>query len=343
MTNPKDGALDVGAHEQAVDWLRTMLLIRRFEERAEQLTIRGKIPGGVHPAVGQEATAVGFAAALTVADTVSAPHRGHHHALAKGISPNGLMAELYGKATGVSRGRGGSMHLAGFDVGFIGSNGIVGASVGIALGDAFAAHYRGEPRVAVAFFGDGGINTGRTWESLNLAGAWRLPLIAVCENNLYAVETPTATVTGGGPMARRAEGFGLNASSVDGQDVFAVYEAAVAARARALAGEGPTFIEARTYRYSGHGSGEGVGAYREAAEVADWRQTRDPITRCAGHLKDLGVLTDGELGTFDQQAQEIVDTAVNFAEQSPWPEPLPSVSPWADNEATSGTEERFGQ
>ena len=235
------------------------------------------------------------------------------------------------------------MHLAGFDVGFIGSNGIVGASVGIALGDAFAAHYRGEPRVAVAFFGDGGINTGRTWESLNLAGVWRLPLIAVCENNLYAVETPTATVTGGGPMARRAEGFGLTASSVDGQDVFAVYEAAVAARPRALAGEGPTFIEARTYRYSGHGSGEGVGAYREAAEVADWRQTRDPITRCAGHLKDLGVLTDGELGTFDQQAQEIVDTAVNFAEQFPWPEPLPSGPPFADNEATSGTEERFGQ
>ncbi len=224
-------AIDPGTSGQALGWLRKMLLIRRFEERAEQLTIRGKVPGGVHPAVGQEATAVGVAAALSPGDTVSASHRGHHHALAKGISPNGLMAELYGKATGVSGGRGGSMHLAGFNVGFIGSNGIVGASVGIALGDAFAAHYKGQQRLSVGFFGDGGINTGRTWESLNLAGAWRLPLLAVCENNLYAVETPTANVTGGGSMARRAEGFGLTALSVDGQDVFAVYEAAVAARA----------------------------------------------------------------------------------------------------------------
>ncbi len=263
MSTPVENATGTDVTDEAVDWLRTMLLIRRFEERAEQLTTRGKVPGGVHPAVGQEATAVGVASALTRQDTVSAPHRGHHHALAKGMSPDGLMAELYGKATGVSRGRGGSMHLAGFEIGFIGSNGIVGASVGLGLGDAFAAHYRGEPRVAVAFFGDGGINTGRTWESLNLASAWKLPLIAICENNLYAVETPTASVTGGGSMARRAEGFGLTSLSVDGQDVFAVHEAAVAARARALAGDGPTFIEARTYRYSGHGSGEGVGAYRE--------------------------------------------------------------------------------
>jgi TPP-dependent pyruvate/acetoin dehydrogenase alpha subunit len=251
LSSPPDSAAAAQVEEQAVAWLRTMMLIRRFEERAEQLTMRGKVPGGVHPAVGQEATAVGFAAALAPGDTVSAPHRGHHHALAKGVTPDGLMAELYGKATGVSRGRGGSMHLAGFDVGFIGSNGIVGAPVGLALGDAFAAHYRREQRVAVAFFGDGGINTGRTWEALNLAGAWRLPLIAVCENNLYAVETPTAAVTGGGSMSRRAEGFGLTSLAVDGQDVFAVHKAAVEARARALSGDGPTFIESQTYRYSG--------------------------------------------------------------------------------------------
>jgi TPP-dependent pyruvate/acetoin dehydrogenase alpha subunit len=322
MNTSPDNALDPRAGGQALGWLQAMLLIRRFEERAEQLTVRGKIPGGVHPAIGQEATAVGVAAALTAADTVSAPHRGHHHALAKGISPDGLMAELYGKATGVSGGRGGSMHLAGFDVGFIGSNGIVGASVGIALGDAFAAHYRGEQRIAVGFFGDGGINTGRTWESLNLAGAWRLPLVAICENNLYAVETPTALVTGGGSMAQRAQGFGLTSLSVDGQDVFAVYEAAMAARTRALAGEGPTFIEARTYRFSGHGSGEGVGAYRTAEEVAAWRESRDPITRCAGRLTELGVLTEGELEVLDKEALDRVDSAVRFAEESPWPEPL---------------------
>jgi len=322
MTTTPDTAVDQRTLEQALGWLRTMLLIRRFEERAEQLTTRGKIPGGVHPAVGQEATAVGVAAALTPADTVSASHRGHHHALAKGITPNGLMAELYGKATGVSGGRGGSMHLAGFDVGFIGSNGIVGASVGLALGDAFAINYRDEQRLAVAFFGDGGINTGRTWEFLNLASAWRLPLLAVCENNLYAVETPTAAVTGGGSMTRRAEGFGLKALSVDGQDVFAVYEAASAARARAIAKEGPTFIEALTYRYSGHGSGEGVGAYRTAEEVARWRQARDPITRCAGRLTDLELLSPADLELLDKEAQEVVEAAVRFAEDSPWPERL---------------------
>jgi TPP-dependent pyruvate/acetoin dehydrogenase alpha subunit len=322
MSTSPDSALDPGLAGTALGWLRTMLLIRRFEERAEQLTIRGKLPGGVHPAVGQEATAVGVAAALTTADTVSAPHRGHHHALAKGITANGLMAELYGKATGVSGGRGGSMHLAGFNVGFIGSNGIVGAAVGLAMGDSFAAHYRGEQRIAVGFFGDGGINTGRTWESLNLASAWRLPLVAICENNLYAVETPTALVTGGGSMTRRAEGFGLTAVSVDGQDVFAVYDAAVAARARALAGEGPTFIEARTYRYSGHGSGEGVGAYRTADEVADWRESRDPIIRCARRLVEVGALSDGELEVLDKEAVETVDAAVRYAEESPWPEPF---------------------
>jgi TPP-dependent pyruvate/acetoin dehydrogenase alpha subunit len=315
-----DSALAVPTDEQALGWLRTMLLIRRFEERAEQLTIRGKIPGGVHPAVGQEATAVGMAAALTVSDTVSASHRGHHHALAKGVPADGIMAELYGKATGVSGGRGGSMHLAGFDVGFIGSNGIVGASVCVDLGDAFAAHYRGEQRIAVAFFGDGGINTGRTWESLNLAAAWRLPLVAVCENNLYAVETPTAAVTGGGSMTRRAEGFGLAAQSVDGQDVFAVYAAAVAARARALAGEGPSFIESLTYRYSGHGSGEGVGAYRTADEIAAWQESRDPIARLARRLRERGVLAEGDLEALDKEASQLVDAAVQFAEESPWPE-----------------------
>ena len=320
MNPATDSTLAPPVGEEAVAWLRTMLLIRRFEERAEQLTVRGKVPGGVHPAVGQEATAVGMAAALTRADTVSASHRGHHHAIAKGVRPDGIMAELYGKATGVSAGRGGSMHLAGFEVGFIGSNGIVGASVGIALGDAFAAHYRGEERVAVAFFGDGGINTGRTWEFINLAGAWRLPLIAVCENNLYAVETPTAAVSGGGPMTNRAESFGLAAQSVDGQDIFAVYEAARTARARALAGEGPSFIESLTYRYSGHGSGEPVGAYRTAEEVTAWRESRDPIARCARRLEDLGLLEEGDLETFDKEAQQVVDDAVEFAEQSPWPE-----------------------
>lgn len=322
MSTTTSTGLDQAMKERALGWLRTMMLIRRFEERAEQLTVRGKIPGGVHPAVGQEATAVGAAAALGPADTVSAPHRGHHHALAKGMAARRVMAELQGKATGVSGGRGGSMHLAGFDVGFVGSNGIVGASVGIALGDAFAAKYKAEDRVSVAFFGDGGINTGRTWEAINLASAWRLPMVAICENNLYAVETPTANVTGGGSMVRRAEGFGLVSIGVDGQDVFAVYDAVASARQRAIAGDGPTFIEARTYRFSGHGSGEGVGSYRTADEVARWRESQDPITRCAGRLADLGAISVIDLEAFDEEAIKTVDEAVRFADESPWPEPF---------------------
>ena len=173
--------------------------------------------------------------------------------------------------------------------------------------------------MAVAFFGDGGINTGRTWEALNLAAAWRLPLVAICENNLYAVETPTAAVTGGGSMPRRAEGFGLTALSVDGQDVFAVHQVASEARQRALSGGGPTFIESVTYRFSGHGSGEGTGSYRTIEEVTEWRQAHDPITRCAGRLVEAGVLADGQLEVMDKEARETVEAAVRFAEESPWP------------------------
>lgn len=319
-TQPDATVEDVSTVEEQIGWLKTMLLIRKFEERAEQLTLRGKIPGGVHPAVGQEATAVGIASVLNTTDTVSASHRGHHHALAKGMSPRGLMAELYGKATGVSGGRGGSMHLADFSIGFIGSNGIVGASVGVALGDAFAAHYRHEDRVAVAFFGDGGVNTGRTWESINLASAWTLPLIAVCENNLYAVETPTADVTGGDSIVRRAEGFGVTAVSVDGQDIFAVRLAALAARGGAVRGEGPTFIESRTYRYSGHGSGEGPAAYRSAEEVAQWRNSRDPIAQLRVALEEASELTDAEYARLEHDALDAVEDAVRFAEESPWPD-----------------------
>jgi TPP-dependent pyruvate/acetoin dehydrogenase alpha subunit len=305
--------------DEAVNLLARMLLIRRFEERAEQLTIRGKVPGGVHPAVGQEATAVGVASVLADNDIVSAPHRGHHHALAKGMSPDGLMAELYGKATGVSRGIGGSMHLVDFSIGFVGSNGIVGASVGVALGEAFAISYRHEQRCAVAFFGDGGVNTGRTWEAVNLAAAWQLPLIVVCENNMYAVETPIVAVTGGGSIVRRAEGFGLPAVSVDGQDVMAVRAEASLARERAVSGRGPSFIEARTYRYRGHGSGEGPPSYRTVEEIEEWRTMRDPIDRLRESLIRAGQLSRADFEQLDRAALQLVDDAVLFAEESPWP------------------------
>ncbi len=268
-------AIDPG---RARDWLRTMLLIRAFESRLDPLSMSGKIPGGLHLSIGQEAVAVGIAAGLEPGDLLACAHRSHHHAIAKGMSTRGIMAELYGKATGCSGGRGGSMHLADLSLGFLGGNGIVGAGLGVAMGASLAAQVRGIDQVAVGIFGDGGANTGRTWESVNLAAVWKLPLIIVCENNVYAVETQTALLTGGGSIARRAEGFGLPVRTVDGQDVAAMYRAAAEARQQAAEGGGPTFIEALTYRYEGHSTGQVIN-YRTIDEVREWRDTRDPIQR----------------------------------------------------------------
>lgn len=304
------------APDRLVSWLRQMLLIRRFEEVGVQLTLRGWFAGGMHPAIGQEAVAVGTAAALTPQDAVAATHRDHHHALAAGLDPNLVMAELFGKANGVVGGRGGSMHLADVKHGFLGGNGIVGAGVGIAMGAALAAKLKGDRSTAVGFVGDGGLNTGRTWESANLAGAWQLPLVVICENNMYAVETLFSSVTSGGSPVARAAGFGLAAEEVDGQDVVAMYRAVAAARERAANGGGPSFIEARTYRYTGHGAGEPAN-YRTEDEVDEWRSTRDPIQRLAGALVAQGELTEEHLERLRQEATAAVDEAVRFAEQSP--------------------------
>ena len=261
--------------DDLLGWLGDMIMIRRFEETADDLSLRGKVAGGIHPAIGQEAVAVGVARALDRGDIVTGTHRSHHHALAKGLPPKEVLAELYGKASGSNGGRGGSMHLADFDRGLWGTNGIVGAGIGIAMGAALGAVVRQTGQVAAGFFGDGGANTGRVWEFVNLAAVWKLPLIAICENNLYAVETPSAMVTGGESVAARALGFGLPSEQVDGQDVVAVYRAVSAAAQRARSGGGPTFLEIQTYRYRGHNTGE-VIHYRTPAEVEDWRTTRDP-------------------------------------------------------------------
>jgi pyruvate dehydrogenase E1 component alpha subunit len=301
-----------------IDWLSRMMMIRDFEETGERLTARGKIPGGMHPAIGQEAVAVGVAAALKEGDVVAATHRSHHHALAWGLSPNAVMAELYGKATGVVGGRSGSMHLADVAAGFYGANGIVGAGVGLALGAALAAKLRGEPNIAVGFVGDGGLNTGRTWESINLASAWQLPLVVVCENNLYAVETPISSVMGGGSAQNRAEGFGVASLSVDGQDVAGMYAATAEARQRAISGGGPTFIEARTYRYHGHTANERA-TYRTDDEVTDWRRSKDPIDRLTAALVSEGLVTEENVGQMLVEARFTVQAAVDFAEASEWP------------------------
>jgi len=304
---------------QLPEWLSMMLLIREFEESCEALARDGSVPGGAHQAVGQEAVAVGAVRALEPADLIASGHRPHHHALAKGMNPRAAMAELFGRATGVVGGRGGSMHVSDRSIGYLGGNGIVGASVGLAMGVALAAKLRGESHVAVAFFGDGAANTGRTWENVNLAAVWQLPLIAICENNQYAVETPISKVMGGESIAARAAGFGLPSIQVDGQDVGAVYRAVAEARARAAAGEGPTFIEALTYRYYGHNTGE-VITYRTMDEVNAWRASRDPIEKLTGGMKARGLLADRQLQSLTEDAKAVVKDAIDFARNSPWPE-----------------------
>ncbi len=331
VTSP-DVAHDAGGEGspstgELLEWLDQMLVIRQFERESVRLSFANKIPGGMHSSEGEEAVAVGSIRALGPDDLVSGTHRSHHHALAKGLTPRSVMAELFGKATGCTGGRGGSMHLVDMSHSFLGSNGIVGAGLGLAMGSALGMKMQREPRVAVGFFGDGGLNTGRTWEFINLASLWKLPLIAICENNLYAVETHISQAMAAESVVQRASGFGLPAVSVDGQDVVAVNAAAREARERALAGEGPTFIEARTYRYEGHNVGDDQN-YREQTEVQDWRSSRDPIDRLRGLLSDNGALDGEAYAAAEQRAKEVVEDAIAYAEESPWPDPSTVDRAW---------------
>ena len=306
--------------DELPEWLATMLLIREFEESLEELTASGKIPGSVHQASGQEAVAVGSMRALEPGDVVASPHRPHHHALAKGMTPNVVMAELWGRVDGCAGGRGGTMHLNDFSLGYFGSNGIVGASLGIAMGAALAAKLRRSGQVCVGFFGEGGANTGRTWEAVNLATTQKLPLIAFCENNQYAVETFIGRAITGPSITERAAGFGLPAVQIDGQDVCAVYRATLEASERARAGGGPTFIEAITYRYHGHNTGE-VAEYRTEQEVEQWRLTRDPIDGLRRALVAAGRLDEDRYEQLAEQARRVVAESIAFAEASPLPDP----------------------
>lgn len=307
------------------EWLETMLLIREFEESLEALCAVGKIPGSVHQASGQEAVAVGAVRALAPTDIVASPHRPHHHALAKGMTPRVAMAELWGRATGCAGGRGGTMHLNDFSLGYFGSNGIVGASLGLAMGAALAAKLRRTDQVCVGFFGEGGANTGRTWEFVNFAAVQKLPLIALCENNQYAVETHIGRAAAGGSIADRAEGFGLPSVQVDGQDVCAVYRAVAEARERAASGQGPSFVEAVTYRYRGHNTGE-IANYRTQEEVNHWRQTKDPIERLRYALEREGRLGSNRFEELEARAREVVQDAIRFAEESPLPDSATAVA-----------------
>lgn len=298
---------------------RTMLLIRFFEETIEKLFSEGLVRGTTHPSSGQEAVAVGTCSALGPEDYLTSTHRGHGHFLARGADPGRMMAELFGKATGYSRGRGGSQLMADYSLGFLGANGITGGNIPTATGAAFSAKYLKQRRVAACFFGDGAANQGTFHESLNLAGLWKLPVIYVCENNQYAMSTPASQATPVGSFAERAAGYAMPGIVVDGNNLAAVESAVAEARERALGGGGPTLLECRTYRLSGHSRGD-PRRYRTRDEEAAAR-TRDPIERLRAALAAEGALDETGDAALRQAARTIVDAAVKFAEESPVPDP----------------------
>jgi len=299
---------------------RQMLTIRRTEEALTRAHQSGAIPGGVHTYIGQEAIASGVCAHLRLDDVLFSTHRGHGHALAKGVSPAALIAELLGRATGVSGGRGGSMHIFSPEVGVMGTSGIVGPSILLAAGAGYTFRLLRTERVSVAFFGDGAVNNGAFHEGINMAAIWDLPVLFVCENNLYATEVPFATVARNPNVAERASAYGLPGVLVDGNDVLAVHEAAGEAVRRARAGDGPTLLECRTYRTRSHAEGMRDAGYRTPEEVAEWK-TRDPIARFRERLLAEGLAGEEDLAPIDAAVQALVEEARRFADASPWPDP----------------------
>lgn len=300
---------------------RRMLLIRRVEERLGDDFKAGMLPGPVHLYIGEEAVAVGVCAHLSDRDWIASTHRGHGHFLAKGGETRPMIAEVYGRATGICRGMGGSMHVADFGRGIIGANGIVGGGIALTVGAALAAQLDRKGHVAVAFFGDGAANQGVLMEALNVGALWKLPLVLVCENNGFSEFSPTGTVTAGA-IADRAKPFGIPGVTVDGNDLLAVWQAARAAVRRARDGGGPTLIEARTYRLRGHVEAEVTflqGRYREEGEVEAWR-AKDPLARFASYLTGNGLATEADLVRLGEDVAAEVADAVAFAEASPWPE-----------------------
>jgi acetoin:2,6-dichlorophenolindophenol oxidoreductase subunit alpha len=309
-----------------------MAVIRGVEKAAHDLFMAGLVKGTTHLAAGHEAVAVGASAALRPDDYVFATYRGHHHAMARGASPEACLAELMSKATGLCKAKGGSMHLTKADAGMLGSYAIVGAHLPMAVGAAWSATLRGTEQVAVAFFGDGATNIGAFHEALNLAAVWRLPVLFVCENNLYMEYTPIGAVTAvENPAADRASAYRLPAEIIDGNDVVVVRAAVERAAARARDGGGPTVIEARTYRHYGH-SRTDPGAYRPADEVRDW-MARDPLTVARDRLSRLGV-GDEVVSEVDARVAEVVAAAVAAAKAAPPADPAEALTDvWADGSA----------
>jgi TPP-dependent pyruvate/acetoin dehydrogenase alpha subunit len=305
--------------ELALKLYRSMTEQREFELKAYEIFRSGKMPGFIHLYVGEEAVAGGVCAHLRKDDYVTSTHRGHGHALAKGIAPRNAMAELLGKVDGCNGGRGGSMHLYEPAVGFLGTNGVVAAGIPIAAGAALSAKLRGTDQVAVTFLGDGAVSNGAFHEGLNLAGVWNLPLVAVCENNMYATETPFTAATKNTHVANRGPAYGIPGVEVDGEDVLAVYEKAGEAIARARRGEGATLIECLTYRWFGHHVGDAGTGYRPKDEIASWK-ARDPVAKLRTQVLEAKIAEAGDFDAIDAEVRKLIDEAAEFALQSPQPD-----------------------
>lgn len=303
--------------DEGLSLLRMMLLIRRFEERAMELNLGGKIRGAVHPYIGEEAIATGICAALEQRDFIASYHRGHGHTLAKGGSAKAMMAELLGKATGMCRGKAGSLHVADISKGVLGANGIVGDGATLALGAAHSARLLATGALSVPFFGDGAISRGPVLEAMNWAKAFCLPMIFVCEDNVYSYTVRTSDVTGGPGPAARAAGFGLEARTIDGNDVIAIYEMAREMVARVRGGGGPAFIHALTYRHHGHIARD-QAPYRPSGELARYL-TLDPIPRCIAWLEERGASQDAITGV-RQDVEDEIGEAVEAGLADPEPD-----------------------
>ncbi|MEW6439403.1 MAG: thiamine pyrophosphate-dependent dehydrogenase E1 component subunit alpha [bacterium] len=307
-------------NEKMIGMYTTMLRIRRFEEKIEELVLLARISGFVHLSIGQEAVAAGVCGNLEASDYITSTHRGHGHVIAKGADVRLMMAELFAKRTGYCKGKGGSMHIADLDLGILGANGIVGGGPPIAVGAALASWYRGARNVCACFFGDGASNQGTTHEAMNLASVWRLPVVFVAENNRFGEFTRQADHQRVESVADRAAGYDIPGVVVDGNDALAVYEAAAEAIARAREGKGPTLLECKTYRIKGHFVGDGE-SYRQPEEVRQWKAPdRDPISRFEKKLVEMKILTEKKVEQLKGSVQSEIEEAVRFAEESPEPD-----------------------
>ncbi|HLI34035.1 MAG TPA: thiamine pyrophosphate-dependent dehydrogenase E1 component subunit alpha [Terriglobia bacterium] len=304
--------------ELVLSLYRAMAEIREFELKAREIFRSGRMPGFIHLYVGEEAIAAGVIACLQKEDYVTSSHRGHGHALAKGIPAREVMAELMGAVGGCCGGRGGSMHLYEPAVGFLGTNGVVPPGIPIAAGAALSAKLRKTGQVAVSFFGDGAVNNGAFHEALNMAAVWELPVIFVCENNLYATETPFKAATKNTSVASRAAAYQMPGIEVDGNDVLAIYEKTGQAVQRARRGEGPTLMECLTYRWFGHHEGDPGTSYRSREEVEMWKQ-RDPVRRLREQALASGWAEPGDFERIDEEVRSLIEDAAQFALASPQP------------------------